>query len=242
MPVDMTKIENEAPGLVSLTEKAHYTIDNVGLTGHVAAVVMAADVSPSARRLYESGAMQATAEIGIGVALTFDDDGVIPAAVFDQKTRECDPITLSSYQGYLLRNHPGFSDTSGTGYANAIKWCRNQAQGGTGRFGRTKTAAIPTYALFITDGEPTDSRTKIEEELRELERTACFIQFVGVGPGVGTVAEPRFPYLEQLDNLFGCGFFAVGDPLSVTDEWMLNKLMSEYPTWVTHARQRNLIN
>lgn len=247
MPVDIAKIQQEAPGLVDLTKKASVSIEKAGLAGHTAAVIMTADVSPSARGLYDSGAMQAAMEVGVAVALTFDDDGRVPASVFDGRTYECDDITLQNYAGYLNRNHPNW--TSGTGYANAIRWCRDQAgqPADTKKrkwFGQadTLTASMPTYAIFFTDGEPTDSRRDIERELAKLENDPLFIQFVGVGPGIGTRQQPRFPYLEQLDGIFGCGFFAVGDPLSITEETMLDKLMFEYPTWVTQARSRGLIH
>lgn len=236
--IDLTKVEQKAPHMVDLTKRAGGAIAMRGLGDHAAGVLLVLDVSPSANGLYRAGAMQKVGTQAFAVALNFDDDGAVPTAMFDSETKVVGDMTLDNCQGFIDREAPrARSRRGGTVYTKAINWARSQA---------AKPGGQPTYVIFATDGEPNDSHRDIEKTLTEASREPLFFQFIGVGPGVGTVAEPSFPYLERLDEMGGrtidnAGFFAVGDPNDTTDDDMLNALLSEYPSWVGKARAAGLI-
>lgn len=248
--IDLAKVQQHAPGLVNLTKKAGVSIEKAGLAGHTAAVLLVLDVSPSADSLYRSGAMQSVADQAFVMALNFDDDGAVPVCVFDEHAHDSGELTLENHRGFIDGARPG--RTSGTGYSEAIRWCRAAAvpdgkgRGPLHRHTVTLPAPQPTYVLFVTDGEPTDPRSSIERELTEASKEPIFFQFIGVGPGMGTRRAPSFPYLERLDSMAGrfidnAGFFAVADPRSFGDEEMFASLLAEYPTWLAEARRHGLI-
>lgn len=246
--IDLAKVQQEAPQLVNLAKNAGVSLAKHGLQGHVANVVMVLDVSGSTSGLYRRGTIQAVADKAFVMALHFDDDGEVPLCYFDNRASDAGVLNLSNYTGFIDRTARA---AGGTNYSSAIAWARQAAGFGTpqpsgrGLFGRKKKVttegpvSLPTYVLFVTDGEPQDSRVEIQRELAEASHEPIFWQFIGVG-------STRFPFLEQLDTMGGrlidnAGFFAVEDPSRVTDDEMYNLLLGEYPSWVNLARSHGLI-
>jgi hypothetical protein len=101
----------------------------------------------------------------------------------------------------------------------------------------------PIYVNFITDGEPSD-RAEAEQQIRQAAFEPIFWQFMGIGRS--------FPFLEKLDDLSGryvdnADFFAVSeDELlgrnPIPDDRLFERLMQEYPGWLTAARSRGLLS
>lgn len=211
------------------------------------------DVSGSTSGLYRSGAMQAVAAKAFVTALHWDDDGEVPFALFDHDLHVPDePMTLDNYDGYVDRARRGLR--GGTNYSKALRWCREAATVDgkkRGRFSFSRhnavtAAPLPTYVMFVTDGEPQDSRRDIVNEMIAASHEPVFFQFIGVGVGKGRPGHPSFPFLEKLDEMDGrildnANFFAVEDPTAVNDEWMFERLLAEYPAWVPQARQHGLL-
>lgn len=238
--IDLTKVAQRAPQMVDLTKRAGVSIEKAGLADHTAAVLLVIDVSPSADHLFRSGAMQAVAAQAFAVALNFDDDGNVPVAAFDRKTSYLGDMDLDNCAWFIDTQTANVRDPmGGTHYAEAIRWCRDTA--------RMQPPGMPTYVIFVTDGEPNDSAREIESELIEASREPLFFSFVGVGYGVGSPRKgASFPYLERLDDLRGrqldnASFFSVAEPNSVSDEDMLDAMLTEYPGWVQRARQLGII-
>lgn len=249
--IDLAKVQQEAPQLVNLAKSAGVSLAKHGLTGHVANVVMVLDVSGSTSGLYSRGTIQNVADKAFVMALHFDDDGEVPLCYFQSRASDAGVLNLSNYTGYINRTARA---GGGTNYSAAMSWARQAAgfgaapvSSGRGLFGKKKKAVastegpvdVPTYVLFVTDGEPQDSRAEIQRELAEASHEPIFWQFIGVG---GT----RFPFLEQLDTMGGrlidnAGFFAINDPSQVSDDEMYNLLLSEYPSWINLARSHGLI-
>ena len=72
----------------------------------------------------------------------------------------------------------------------------------------------------------------------EASRYPIFWQFVGIG-------NSRFSYLEELDEMQGrfidnANFFSVNDLDIISDDELYKRLLSEYPDWITKAKQVGL--
>jgi hypothetical protein len=98
-------------------------------------------------------------------------------------------------------------------------------------------AAAPTLVLFFSDGG-VYRNAEIERELRAAVDEPIFWQFVGLGRSNYGVLE-RFDTLpgRRVDNV---GFFAVDDISTVPDPELYDRLLSEFPSWITAARQAGI--
>lgn len=99
------------------------------------------------------------------------------------------------------------------------------------------SARYPTFAVFVTDGEPMDPKDAIVEYLTLMSQLPIFVQFIGVG-------APRFEFLEQLDTMEGrfvdnANFFNAAE--APTTEAMLEKMLGEFPDYYRKARDLGLI-
>lgn len=235
MAVDLIKVQEHAPRLVNLTKNVRDIKDSLGIGDLVAEVIAVVDVSPSANSLFRSGAMRATYDLALAAALAFDDDGRVPTIVFDADFSYRGEWDLG-YQLDIDFEADLGRQRGGTSYRKAIRAAR----------GLVTSSHIPTYVLFITDGEPGDPSGTVEQELTAASAEPVFWQFIGVGPGVGTVDSPSFPFLERLDTMSGrvvdnAGFFAVGDPLTASVDQVQLAMLNEFPTWVREARAKKII-
>lgn len=94
-------------------------------------------------------------------------------------------------------------------------------------------AVDPTLVLFFSDGGVYRNKA-IEQELRAAVEEPIFWQFVGLGRSNYGVLE-RFDTLpgRRVDNV---GFFAVDDISGVPDPELYDRLLSQFPAWMTAAR------
>jgi len=258
MAVSLKKVQEEAPHLVSLVKETMGVSLQKGLDLQVdkAAVVATFDDSGSAKPLYDSGEMQRVADMCFAAGLVFDDDGSVPVSFFDSYVQDLGEITLGNCNGFIAKQRPAWGSTS---YSSALRWIIDQAgygnvdlgAGGASRggfFGRNKpsggplqvkaNAAYPTFAIFVTDGEPNrDDEGPAADLLVRMSQLPIFVQFVGVGPH-------RFEYLRNLDDLGGrlidnAGFFDSKDARDT--KGMLEGLLNEFPTYLKAARASGLV-
>jgi hypothetical protein len=84
----------------------------------------------------------------------------------------------------------------------------------------------------------------MEETKRVLRATSdqpIFWQFVGIG------GESSFDFLKSLDTLDGrvvdnANFFEVeGDLRTLSDEWFYDKILNEFPSWLTEIKTKGLL-
>jgi hypothetical protein len=96
----------------------------------------------------------------------------------------------------------------------------------------------PTLVLFFSDGG-VHSDEEIERELRASVEEPLFWQFVGLGRADYGVLE-RFDTLtgRRVDNV---GFFAVHDIARTSDAELYDRLLSEFPSWLTAARRAGIV-
>jgi hypothetical protein len=252
-------VQEQAPHLVSLVKQTGVILDKKGINpeSYKAAVVSTFDFSGSTEmepnHLYTDGTMQRVSDLGFAAGLTFDDDGEMPFSLFHNFILECEDVNLGNCDGYVNRVTRG-KQMGGTSYVAALQWIIEQAGfghvnlggGGGGGFLRKHsgpalsvkaTAPYPTYALFVTDGEPQDG-DKAAELLKLMSQLPIFVQFMGVG-------HHHFQYLRQLDDLDGrlidnAGFFDTKD-VGNDQNNMLESMLSEFPSYYAQARKVGLV-
>lgn len=201
------------------------------LNGLVARVCMVMDISGSMDTLYKKGKVQEVVERLLPVAMQFDDNGVMEAWVFSNNAYRIPDISLDNYYGYINENRLTKKyDMGGTEYAPVVKDVIR-------KYVKEEPANIPTLVLFITDGDNSD-KIETTRAMIEASRYPIFWQFVGIG-------NSRFSYLEELDEMQGrfidnANFFSVNDLDIISDDELYKRLLSEYPDWITKAKQVGL--
>ena len=252
MAISLQKVEQQAPEMVDLYKKTTLCLDKVNLNGHQAQVAIVLDISGSMSGLYQSGKVQELVKKVLALGLRFDIDGAIDVFAFGVHSYEVGTYTLDNYQACVtnvLNNH---ALESGTRYAQALKMIHN----------KYRDSKDPVYVAFFTDGETSEPEAA-EREIIEMSKAPIFTQFVAIGQDIapGEASAPKkkgffgglfsafetdFKFLAKLDTLPGrhndnAGFFAIKDPGTVTDEKLLDLLMSEYPSWVKAAKAANIL-
>lgn len=230
--ISLDKIQEQAPGLVSLAKTAAVTLEKKGLDGHRAAVYLVLDHSGSMGTHYRSGAVQKLAEQALGLSVNLDDDGIVPTVFFGSVAQTPVDVSLGNYTGAVDRLRP--RSMGSTNYADAMHtvithYC-------------TSGASQPALVVFQTDGNP-DSRKDAEKLLKDASGLPIFWSFVGFGD--------QLSFLRRLDTLrvgFGgrkvdnASLFETGhDPLRVSDADLYDGIMHEYPDWLDAARRAGII-
>lgn len=201
------------------------------LTARVAVVM---DFSGSMESLYKRGTVQAILDRLLPVAMQFDDNGEMEVWLFDNSFIRMPDISLDNYYNYL-KNEEVLKKYSmgGTRYAPVINDVVR-------KYTYEDKSNLPTLVLFITDGDNfSDDRVKATKAITEASKHPIFWQFVGIG-------NSSFSYLEELDEMEGrhvdnANFFAVNDLINITDEELYNRLLAEYPDWISKVKQLGMI-
>ncbi|RSO27596.1 toxic cation resistance protein [Streptomyces sp. WAC 06725] len=209
----MTKIESQAPGLVSLYKAARVSLEKQGLATQRAAVYLVLDRSGSMRNYYKDGTVQHLAEQALGLSANLDDDGTVPVVFFSTDVDGTAELDLASYEGRIEELHAGLGHMGRTNY----HWAINAVIEHYEKSGATD----PAFVIFQTDGAPT-SKPAAEKALCEAAKLPIFWQFVGFGDP----DAKGFDFLRKLDELAvpekrvidNAGFFHAGrDPRSLAD-------------------------
>lgn len=248
------RLEKEAPQLLSLTKKSAISLAKVGLESHRAKVCLCLDISGSMSRLYRDGLIQAFSERILALGCRFDDDGEIDVFLFGKDVHQPAPMGIGNYASYIaqtIQQHPLEGDTR---YGRAMQAIRQHYFPDTAGGERTTPlqAAMPVYVMFVTDGGTSD-KGLTEKQLRWSSYEPIFWQFMGIGKGRKSLsklllafADSDFPFLEKLDELSGrlldnANYFSVASPNEHSDETLYDLMMSEYPGWITLAKQQGIL-
>lgn len=223
----------EASGSVDLVkrfETAAVSLDKAGLTGQRAEVLLVLDVSGSSRGLFRRGTYQQLAERAMAAGLLFDDNGTIDTWLFDSRLREGQPVQLETVAGWADRaaKTPGIWGM--TSYAPPIEAISETVQRGQ---------SMPVFVFFVTDGGNQD-RPETERAIKAAAGKPVFWKFMAIGH------EDDFPFLQQLDDLTGrevdnADFFAVVDPLSLSDDEFYALVVQEFHGWLAAVRQAGIL-
>lgn len=235
MSVRLSKEDSE-----KLLEERKETIKKVCLKKQdmshlVSRVAVVLDVSGSMAEAFQSGMVQATLERLFPLALAFDDNGSMEVWTFTHEFKRHPPLTKANFYNYIERYRLGYGGA--TFYAPVM--CD------VGKyFIKEEPANLPTYVIFITDGDNFDAK-ETDVAITELSYFPIFFQFVGIGDTRPT----SFAYLRKLDYMEGryvdnANFFAIkslADIDLISDAELYAKLLDEYPKWLCYPQVRNMI-
>ena len=187
-----------------------------------ARVVFCIDQSGSMWGRYNNGEVQRTVERLFPVALKFDDDGKMECYSFNTKAKSHPDIDVNNIVGYVDNN---IECDGGTNYSPVMKAV-------------TKIANVPTYVIFITDGDNQDKNAS-REFIREISDEPIFWKFIGIG-------NERFTFLEELDDMSGrvidnADFVKIEDISKISDDELYKLLMQEFSEWWTEAEKKGII-
>ncbi|WP_121703088.1 VWA domain-containing protein [Streptomyces sp. E5N298] len=245
LPVDMRK------RLSLRKEQVAVSLSKHGATGVTARVVLVLDASGSMSLLYSKGVVADVVERMAAVAAQLDDDGEMQAWTFASNPARLPDLRLGELPEWLRLHvrvgeislfrrgrkkglHPEQADMRAVGIQNEEQKVIAEVRA----FVRDHPAPVPTLVLFFSDGG-VYRNAEIERELREAVEEPVFWQFVGLGRANYGVLE-RFDTLpgRRVDNV---GFFAVDDIGTVPDPELYDRLLSEFPSWITTAGRAGIL-
>lgn len=247
MGYSLQKMEQVAPDLLPQFRKASFAANKHGLEDVQAAVYLVLDRSPSmdfpSRRYYKDGIVQHFSERILSMGAYFDDDGSVPVVFFDKALKGMDELSLDGYEGKIQKAHEKLGRMDGTNYAAAMDAVVQHYQAS----GKT----VPAFVAFQTDGSPQNKQAAVERICRYAS-LPIFWQFVGFGEdrqydyhddeGLGFLQrldDIPVPSMRPIDN---SDFFAVGeDPTAMRDSELFDRLMNEFPGWITRARELGIL-
>ncbi|GAA3500216.1 VWA domain-containing protein [Streptomyces prasinosporus] len=245
LPVDMRKRLSLRKEQVAVSLRKH------GATGVTARVVLVLDASGSMSFLYSKGVVADVVERMAAVAAQLDDDGEMQAWTFASNPARLPDLRLGELPEWL-RLHvrvgeislfrrgrkkgldPRQVDMREVGIQNEEQKVIAEVRA----YVRENPVPVPTLVLFFSDGG-VYRNAEIERQLREAVEEPVFWQFVGLGRSNYGVLE-RFDTLpgRRVDNV---GFFAVDDISTVPDPELYDRLLSEFPTWITAAGRAGIL-
>lgn len=193
-------------------------------------VVVVLDYSGSMDQLYRDGVVQETLNRLLPLALRFDDDGEMELYLFSNHCKQLAPLNINNFSNYIadekvLQKY----SMGGTNYSPAINKIVDNQEGN-----------IPTFVIFITDGDCFSSdKTPTEEAIRKASNKPIFWQFVGIG-------NSSFDFLESLDDMQGryidnADFLKISNVCNLSDEELYKALLGEFPEWLNAAKLNNII-
>ncbi|PLS19571.1 stress protein [Bacillus sp. M6-12] len=196
-----------------------------------ARVAVAMDDSGSMESLYEKGTVQSVLERLLPVALKFDDNGELDMWLFANKFKRLPSITEEDFFDYVNREVMHRASWGGTNYSPVINDIVR-------KYAKEEPSDIPTFVLFITDGENFD-RNEAERAIREASRYNIFFQFIGLG-------NEDFRFLKELDEMEGrfidnANFFEIRSINRISDDQLYDLLLTEYPIWEKEAKRVGLL-
>ena len=235
--ISLSKVEETAPALVDLYKSAGVSLVKHGLDGLRAAVYLVVDYSGSMRPYYQDGSVQALADRVLGLSAHLDDDGRVPVVFFSTDVDAVTDIALADHRGRVDRIVAGLGHMGKTSYHLAMDAVIDHYL--------DSGAREPALVVFQTDGGPIN-KLAAERYLCKASRLPLFWQFIGFGDR----GSRQFDFLRRLDELpvpekravDNAGFFHAGpDPRKVSDEDLYDRLVGEFPRWLTAARAHGIV-
>lgn len=258
------KVQAEKPRLVELAQKASMSLKSKELTRISARVGLVLDVSGSMFGMYTKGRVQEVVDRILPLALHFDDDGQLDTWAFSRRCMSLTPVSLDNVDDYVTTEAGGWRDwmnnvNGAINYEPSAIWnvvahyCPQSPMASRAcpehkifSFSRPKsypakkieTRDLPAYVIFISDGG-VGSDKEIEALLVESSGAPIFWQFVGLGGS-------NYGVLEHLDTMSGrfidnANFFALDDLHDISDDALYDRLLGEFPDWLTLARSHGII-
>ncbi|MGW5674322.1 VWA domain-containing protein [Streptomyces sp. NPDC003860] len=238
--IDLHKVREKAPALVSLYKEAGRSLRQRGMEGQRVQVYLVLDYSGSMKDYYRDGSVQALADRVLGLSANLDDDGRVPTVFFSTDVDAVTEISLDDHHGRIAEIVAGLGHMGKTSYHLAmdavIDHYVDQLDGG---------ARDPALVVFQTDGGPIN-KLAAERYLCKSSKLPLFWQFVGFG----NTRSTQFDFLRKLDDLpvptkravDNAGFFHAGaEPSKVPDAELYDRMLAEFPRWLSAARAQGIV-
>ncbi|MGW7787144.1 VWA domain-containing protein [Streptomyces tricolor] len=235
--ISLRKVEETAPALVGAYRSAGVSLRKHGLDGLRAAVYLVVDYSGSMQPYYQDGSVQALADRVLGLSAHLDDDGRVPVVFFSTDVDAVTDIALAGHEGRIERIVSGLGHMGRTSYHLAMDAVIDHYL--------DSGATAPALVVFQTDGGPIN-KLAAERYLCKAAKLPLFWQFVGFGdPG-----SRQFDFLRKLAHPGGpgprarhtAGYSPAGaDPRRVSDAELYDRLVGEFPRWLTAARAAGVV-
>ncbi|MGC0415467.1 VWA domain-containing protein [Embleya sp. AB8] len=243
----------EVGARISLRKEAvRITLEKKGLRDVVARVAIVLDRSGSMRAQYATGAVGRLVERMAPIAARLDDDGELDAWIFADEFARLDPVRIPQLPGWIDANvyiDGGGRRSQSPPLPNGAQRVPDRLSGVFG--GNNEPAVIediveryrrepgaPVLVLFFSDGGINRSK-QIERLLIDAAGLPIFWQFVGLG-------QSNYGILERIDTMPGrlvdnAGFFQVDDIDRISDVELYDRILSEFPQWLTAARTAGVL-
>lgn len=232
--ITLDKVQEQAPGLVSLAKTAAVSLTKHNIAGQRAAVYLVVDRSYSMHPYYRDGSVQHLADQALGLSVNLDDDGLVPLVFFDTRPYPLVDVRLGEHEGVVARQHElfgGEGTMGGTQYAAAMQVVVED-------YARSATTD-PALVIFQTDGAPQDASTAAMLLTRYAKRP-LFWAFIGFGP-------TEVAFLKRLDTLEGRAvdnasyFHAGARPRDIADSVLYDAITGEFAAWLPAARAAGVL-
>ncbi len=225
------RLEVAAPKLVNLAKKATVSLEKHCLQETIARICLVLDASGSMYVQYNTGKVQAMIDRLLPLAVHFDDNGELDVFAFSTKVLELPAATLNNYANFI--------DTAERGWK---KWGMMSTNNEPAVIQKVidyyKGTSLPVFVIFISDGGVSQN-TAIKNLLTSASSLPIFWQFIGIG-------GRNYGVLEKMDTMTGrvvdnCGFFALDDLNSVSEQELYDRLLSEFPLWIKEAKNKHIV-
>ncbi|WP_419883056.1 VWA domain-containing protein [Peribacillus sp. B-H-3] len=221
-----------------LKKKVDIIIEKNALQKIRARVGVVLDISGSMRRLYKEGIVQNVMERLLALATRFDDDGILDVWIYDNSFSRLPSVSEKDFPNYVEREileNTGVSKFTANNEPPVMRDVLN-------KYIKEESSSLPVYLIFINDGgikKAKKNQDSVANVLIDSSKEAIFWQFAGIGDG-------NFDVLRKLDDLEGryadnAGFFHIPDIEKETDEELYEKLLHEFPRWLTEAREKKIL-
>ncbi|THA28047.1 VWA domain-containing protein [Streptomyces sp. A1547] len=221
LPVDLTKLERQAPGLLAPARQAGQALADRGITGRHAAVYLILDHDWHMEELYESFAVQAFAERVLALSANLDDDGTVPVIFSSGREPFLEEIRLDNYRGRIGQLHTQV-DWGWGSVSDAMRRAVGHYQ--------ESGATDPAFVVTQVGDEPFD-KAEVRSLLQNTASLGIFWLFVGFGRGklafyknLNASASASFPNVAFYD--------ASKNPGAVPGERFYTGLVDAFARWM----------
>lgn len=224
------KLEKNAPQLVNLAKPLKLALEKNKVPDIVAKVALILDISGSMIKVYKNRTVQSIVNKILPLAIQFDDNEELDFWYYGTTPKRMDNVTMFNYYNAVPVDYkPLMLSLGGGNYEPAVM--REIIE-------EYRNSSTPAYIIFITDGG-VGAKTEIERLVVESSRYPIFWQFVGVS-GFG------YGILKHLDTIKGrvvdnASFFALDDFNKVSDGDLYDRLLKEFPSWLSEAKNKGII-
>ncbi|MET7906601.1 TerD family protein [Streptomyces sp. NPDC005355] len=171
--MDLSKVQRQAPGLLTPVRQARQALVGRGIANQRAAVYLLLDHDWHMEELYESFAVQAFAERVLALSANLDDDGTVPVIFSSGQEPFLEEIRLDNYRGRIGQLHTQVD----WGWGNVAEAMRRAVS-----HYQECGAADPAFIVTQVGDEPWD-KAEVRSLLLNTASLGMFWLFVGFGCG-----------------------------------------------------------